>query len=81
MNTDDFIIIDCPHCSMMIVVKKNEINCKIFRCGIFKHNNQQIPPHETKENCDKYKQQDLIYGCSKPFMLDDELVPRICGYI
>ena len=34
------IIINCPHCNQCIEVI--ELNCKIFRCGVFKKNMKQI---------------------------------------
>ena len=61
------IIITCPHCGQFAEIL--ELNCRIFRCGIFKHNLQQIPPHETKEICDDLKLRDVIFGCGKPFRI------------
>lgn len=78
---DNFVNIECPHCGQYIIVQKNEINCKIFRCGIFKQTGQQINPHETKDKCDMYYSNNLIYGCGKPFKLNDNLEVEICGYI
>jgi hypothetical protein len=72
------IIIKCPHCKIWIEII--EINCAIFRCGLFKHNFQQIPQHENKKMCDLYIKNDLIYGCSKPFKIVDSK-PVICDYI
>ena len=58
---------ECPHCKIV------EVNCAIFRCGIYK----QIPPHLSKE-CDAIV--DKIYGCGKPFCLvNGKLEP--CDYI
>ena len=61
-------IIECPNCGITIEVL--EINCKIFRCGVIKTTMEQIPPHSSKEDCDKFVMDDLIYGCSKPFYFD-----------
>jgi hypothetical protein len=47
-----------------------ELNCKIFRCGIYKNNFEQIDPHLNKEECDRLYNNGLIYGCSKPFMVN-----------
>ena len=74
----------CPHCKEHILVNTNEINCGIFRHGVFKHTNEQINPHETKENCDKFIQKNLIYGCAKPFQIiknNDKYEILICEYI
>ena len=83
----DSLIFECPHCNEGIMVKKSEINCKIFRHGIFKKNFKQMGPHTKKDLCDKYANENLIYGCGKPFRIitninNPELMKiEICGYI
>jgi hypothetical protein len=75
---------NCPHCQEQIIVYSNEINCGIFRHAVFKSNLQQINPHETKENCDKYVTNNLVYGCAKPFEIikqNDNYVIQICNYV
>ena len=82
--SEDFYMIQCPHCDGTIVVAKNEINCAIFRHGSFKKNNQPIHPHLPKPMCDRLFQSGLIYGCGKPFKVyfqGDKLVAEICDYI
>ena len=75
MNFNYFI---CPHCGIFIDVA--EMNCKIFRCGIYKKNGEQIPPHLSKEECDKLG--NSIWGCGKPFRYDEEFRKMvICDYI
>jgi len=76
----DYYHFECPHCNVTIQVAKNQINCKIFRCGIYKRNNKQIPPHMKKKDCDKLIEKNLIHGCGKPFRFDGKNV-EICGYI
>lgn len=66
---DNFILIQCPHCMQYMELIKNEINCAIYRHGMFKINGQQIDPHLSKELCDKLIEDQLIYGCGKPFQL------------
>ena len=61
-------IIKCPNCEISIEVL--EINCRIFRCGVIKETMEQINPHSSKEECDQYVKNDLIYGCGKPFYFD-----------
>lgn len=49
-----------------------------------KTNLVQINPHMSKQECDKLKEQDLIYGCGKPFKLINENSKWItieCDYI
>lgn len=78
------IHINCPHCQQSILIMLNEINCAIFRHGVYKANFQQINPHENKEICDDLFNKKLIYGCGKPFRLDKQdgkYVVSDCGYI
>ena len=87
-------IISCPHCCQDIEIL--EINCRIFRCGVYKENHQQIGQHLPKEICDKLVIDDKIYGCGKPFILiqnnevdnknedlsvSSKWKPQICDYI
>ncbi len=77
------LIINCPHCDGSIIII--ELNCKIFRHGVFKNTGNQIGPHSSKEECDQYIKQNLIYGCGKPFQIiednDNKYKAVICDYI
>lgn len=57
----------CPHCNIEIEVEKKQTNCCIFRCGLYKSNMKQVPPHTKKPECDRLVEQNLIFGCGKPF--------------
>ena len=71
---------DCPYCNVKIMVNKREINCTIFRCGIYKSNYLPINPHSSLEECTRLKESNLIYGCGQPFKFNgNELVK--CEYI
>ncbi len=72
-------LVQCPHCEQWIEII--ELNCRIFRCGMFKGSGQQIPPHSSKEDCDRWAQQDMIYGCGKPFRIEDPYRAVVCDYI
>lgn len=77
-----YFIIECPHCKQYVIIE--QINCAIFRHGIYKNNLQQINPHMPKIECEELKNNDLIYGCSKPFRLDkknDIWIALECDYI
>ena len=65
----DSIFFQCPHCNGSIEVEKTQLNCCIFRHGIYKKNGCPIPPHASKEECDSLVKQDLIYGCAGPYKL------------
>jgi hypothetical protein len=75
-------IIQCPHCQDYIEIQ--ELNCCIFRHGIFKETGEQINPHENKNLCDYYFHNKLIYGCGKPFkitLIENKLTVEKCDYI
>jgi len=79
-SSENFI--SCPHCS--IIVEVLELNCKIFRCGVFKENGQQINPHLSKTECENLLENSSIYGCGKPFQIINDKPPYIvvkCDYI
>jgi len=79
--------VECPHCTILIEIL--ELNCRIFRCGIYKKNLKQIDPHLPKNECDNLFKDKKIYGCGKPFIVEmvnsttDELTYKafVCDYI
>ncbi len=79
------MFITCPKCGIMIEVI--ELNCRIFRCGVYKSSGEQLPPHHPMEECLKVVSEDLIYGCGSPFRVrkepaeDGSLIVEICDYI
>jgi len=64
---EDFYFFKCPNCLDEVIVNKNELNCRIFRHGVYKNNYTQVNPHLSFEECEKLRLSDLIYGCCKPF--------------
>lgn len=81
---EESIIVNCSHCSNLIIIFIEEINCSIFRHGIYKDTNIQIDPHLNKENCDILFAEKLIYGCGKPFKIiknNDIYSIEVCKYI
>jgi len=76
------MILKCPHCNENIIIE--QINCAIFRHGIYKHNLQQIDPHLNKESCDELINNNKIFGCGKPFLIkkiNNIWESEICDYI
>jgi hypothetical protein len=72
------LIVKCPHCNESVIIE--QINCAIFRHGVYKINNDQIDPHMNREACEELVKNDLIYGCGKPFQIvNNEAI--ICDYI
>ena len=78
------IIVLCPNCEQSILILKKKIGCSIFRHGVYKKNNKPIDPHTKEEDCNKMINENLIYGCGKPFRLindKNEYKAIICDYI
>ena len=74
------LLIKCPWCKINIEVIS--VDCGIFRCGIIKSTYKQIPPHSNKERCDGLLENDLIFGCGRPFHINNPTnKPVKCGYI
>ena len=77
--------LNCPHCNgIIIVVNTSQINCSIFRHAVYKNTMQQIPPHESKINCDKLIETNSVYGCARPFKVikeKDKYITITCDYI
>lgn len=63
----------CPHCRFPVEVLKKELNCRIFRHGVYKKTGKPMDPHAKKEVCDQHVRDKLIYGCAGPF--------EIIGYV
>lgn len=78
----EYILFQCPHCDDTIIVKLTELNCRIFRHGVFKDTYQQVDPHLSQEMCNDLKNCDKIFGCCKPFRINlTNLQVEICDYI
>lgn len=76
------IVVVCPHCLHQVIIE--EINCQIFRHGVYKSTCEQMSPHASKDKCDKASNDGIIYGCGKPFridIVDEKWVASICDYI
>jgi hypothetical protein len=76
------ILVKCPHCNDSVIIE--QVNCAIFRHGIYKHNLQQIDPHMKKENCHELINNNEIYGCGKPFFIkkiNNQWEAEMCDYI
>ena len=82
MSEGKICLISCPHCSMTVEIIA--LNCRIFRCGVFKNTMRQIDPHLPKEQCEKLIEDRVIYGCARPFKVEgttDKPEVSVCGYI
>ena len=78
------IVTECPHCGDTILIDTKDINCRIFRHAVYKHNTQPIDPHASKDKCESLKRDSLIWGCAGPFRLvnkNGKETAEICDYI
>lgn len=76
------IYVKCPHCECMIELI--QINCGIFRHGVYKSTMQQMNAHASETECNDAIMKDEIYGCGKPFrveLINDEYIAITCPYI
>ena len=67
LTNDNFYVFPCPHCLSLVRVEKNQLNCRIFRHGVFKKNGKGINPHLEKKKCDELVRNACVYGCARPF--------------
>ena len=74
------LILTCPHCFDTIIVNEKQLNCRIFRHAVYKKSLRQIPPHSSKEKCDKLVEENKVYGCAKPSKYVNGKL-EICDYI
>ena len=80
-------IIQCPHCSDIIIIDSKDINCGIFRHAVYRTNLQQLNPHASELECKSLVDRGSILGCGKPFQVTrslsnpSELIVNICDYI
>ena len=74
------ITVKCPHCDLLVSIMPSEINCGIFRHGVYIVNHQQMDPHAAEKICTRLAKDGLIYGCGKPFRLIDNKAVK-CGYV
>lgn len=83
-NGELYFVFSCPHCLGTIIVHNNETRCCIFRHGVFKNNFQQMNPHTSKDDCERFVTNGEIEGCGKPFRFvfsyPDNYVEK-CDYI
>jgi len=74
------LVVQCPHCKCLVEIE--QLNCRIFRHGTYKHNGKQIPPHSPKHECERLFTEGKIHGCGKPFRIPKGSTEAIvCEYI
>lgn len=83
MSSEPFIIVKCPYedCHTEILIYRNEINCRIFRHAVYAATGEQVPPHLDKQSCEDLLSKKLVWGCCRPFRLNEQGLPEICDYL
>ena len=89
LSDDNYYIFPCPHCLALIKVKAGELNCRVFRHGIYRKNFKGIPAHLPKNKCEELVRRACIIGCAKPFeffgggkgnLADKKCIVKDCEY-
>jgi hypothetical protein len=85
---NNHIVLACPHCHEYVLIYLKELNCRIFRHGVYKETLQQIDPHMSKDMCNQLLEKNLIHGCGKPFQVIEKKINNkteynsiICDYL
>jgi len=60
--------ITCPYCNGKIEIL--ELNCRIFRHGIFRDTGLQIGQHLKEDFVNELLNQNKIFGCGKQFKIN-----------
>ena len=79
--TPNFYEFKCHSCNLTIIIEHDQLNCRIFRCGVMKSNGEPIPPHSSKQVCYELRDNNLIYGCGLPFKINNNMQLVACDYI
>jgi hypothetical protein len=75
----DLYVFECPHCNNLVTVSIGEVNCGIFRHAVYKNTGKQVPPHSSQEKCEALIKANKVYGCGKPFRINNDIVEP-CDY-
>jgi hypothetical protein len=71
-------VVTCPHCLDPVVIEA--VNCGIFRHAAYRENHTQVDPHAPQTECERLLALGLIYGCGKPFRVEDGVAVS-CAYV
>lgn len=70
VSTDNIYLFACPHCQGAVEVRKDQLNCMVFRHATLIATGAPINPHASKEECERLIAEGKIRGCGKPFRFD-----------
>jgi hypothetical protein len=71
MGNERLIMFTCPYeeCQGTITVAPNQVNCGVFRHGVYKATGRPIGAHLSKSKCLELIHQQKVYGCAQPFRI------------
>jgi hypothetical protein len=78
----DMFIVTCPHCQEFVQIA--QVNCAVFRHGVYKDTFEQVSPHLSLNHCTELRSTGRVYGCCKPFKVvlkDGTYEAVVCDYI
>eukprot|EP00931_Biecheleriopsis_adriatica_P067038 TRINITY_DN41246_c0_g1_i1.p1 TRINITY_DN41246_c0_g1~~TRINITY_DN41246_c0_g1_i1.p1 ORF type:complete len:208 (+),score=27.97 TRINITY_DN41246_c0_g1_i1:47-670(+) len=81
---DLYWLVLCPHegCSQWFRVDASDVNCTIFRHGVYKDTGRMLPPHARQQECEDAISRGALYGCGKPVRFNpwnwDSERPVVC---
>lgn len=84
IRAHSMIVLVCPHCQGTVVVDPQELNCRIFRHGVFRTTGEPIHPHAPREECERLVAAGAIFGCGGPFRVERTAEGEhavVCDYI
>ena len=71
MGMERLIMFTCPYeeCQGTITVAPNQINCGVFRHGVYKTSGRPVGAHLSQDKCLELVKQGKVYGCVQPFRI------------
>lgn len=77
-RNSNLYIFQCPYCEHFIQVERGAVACSIFRhLYYFVKNGEsieltaQVDPHASKEMCEALLREGKVFGCGKPFKMNE----------
>jgi hypothetical protein len=83
MGKESLIMFTCPYeeCQGTITVAPNQINCGVFRHGVYKATGRPVGAHLSQDKCLELVRQGKVYGCVQPFRIRKIPKPSLCKLI
>jgi hypothetical protein len=71
MGHERLLMFTCPYedCQGTVTVSPNQVNCGVFRHGVYKTTGRPIGAHLSQAKCLELVHQSKVYGCARPFRI------------